>query len=260
MQPILILNLLTSIFSQLEEFRKKKAAEKAEKAKKSVHTGQVQAAEGALSEGRHSEPECVRIVDSDATGTSDSVRATSSEPLGVIINNDTKETETSWKSIYGSSQNSSSDPPDSANIISTDFEVPKQSHMQNKEHRGENISHTSEQLNGHYNQPGERETNSAESAPSVFPVDPVVQPALWSTYSTSSQSLYPGYGETLPQSIDNNFKEPSNILSIGSSFYENGFPEKFGSGPVNNKPVYGDHFIKSVSSSSYEGKSCLSSA
>lgn len=260
MQPILILNLLTSIFSQLEEFRKKKAAEKAEKAKKSVHTGQVQAAEGALSEGRHSEPECVRIVDSDATGTSDSVRATSSEPLGVIINNDTKETETSWKSIYGSSQNSSSDPPDSANIISTDFEVPKQSHMQNKEHRGENISHTSEQLNGHYNQPGERETNSSESAPSVFPVDPVVQPALWSTYSTSSQSLYPGFGETLPQSIDNNFKEPSNIFSIGSSFYENGFPEKFGSGPVNNKPVYGDHFIKSVSSSSYEGKSCLSSA
>lgn len=234
---------------KLEEFRKKKAAEKA---KRAASTGQFQATEEGLSERRHSEPEYVRIVDSDAAGTSDSVRATSSESFGVIINNDTKETNTSRKSIYSSSQTSSSDPLDSANNINADFEASKQSHLQNKELSSENISHTSEQLNGHYNQLGEREIGSAESATPVFPVDTVVQPPLWSTYGTSSQSLYRGFGETLPQNIDNNLKDPSNISSLGSSVYENGFPEKSGSGLLNNKPVYGDHFVSSISSSSYE--------
>lgn len=237
---------------QLEEFRKKKAAEKA---KKAASTNQVQASEG-VSEKQLSESECVRLVDFDAAGISDSVRATSLEPSGIVINNDIKETETSQKSSDSFSQDASSNPFASANNIDLNSEVPIPSHIQNKDFRGGNTSNISEQLNGHYSLPVKKETGRAsESAPYRFPVDHSVDQLPSGTAdSSSNQSGFHGISETLPHISDSNLNNHSVIKSSESSIYQNGLPENSGSILLHDKPGYRDRFYSSFPFSSYEGK------
>ncbi|KAM7488394.1 hypothetical protein LguiB_025878 [Lonicera macranthoides] len=90
---------------RLEEFRKKKAADRAKKATSSIQ----------LHEKQPSEAEDVRLTDSDGAGTSDGAGAAFSEPSNGVINNDIKANEFLHNTDLGSSHETHGDRPFSIN-------------------------------------------------------------------------------------------------------------------------------------------------
>ena len=90
------------MFLQLEEFRKKKAAERA---KKASSTSQTPASEFNLNEKQPLETENARVRDSDRAGTSNGPGDAVIEPSSVAINNDNSAIDFASKNDQPSSNN-----------------------------------------------------------------------------------------------------------------------------------------------------------
>ncbi|KAK4425362.1 protein BLISTER [Sesamum alatum] len=103
---------------KLEEFRRKKAAERA---KKTTSTSQVQASDGVIHQKQPSETEHVRHTDANGVGTSDALAEGRWEPSGVVPKVATKEYDISIKSDISSSadKNVTSSPPSRHNDINS---------------------------------------------------------------------------------------------------------------------------------------------
>ncbi|KAA8548914.1 hypothetical protein F0562_000598 [Nyssa sinensis] len=92
---------------RLEEFRKKKAAERA---KKTASSTQLHAVDVGLHEKQPLENEHVRLRDSDGAGTSDGIHGAVPEPSGVASENGNRAIEFVQNKELGSSYGTHTDP------------------------------------------------------------------------------------------------------------------------------------------------------
>ncbi|KAL3506298.1 hypothetical protein ACH5RR_031680 [Cinchona calisaya] len=234
---------------KLEEFRKKKAAEKA---KKTTSTGQVNPSDGGFHEKQHSDSERVWLIDSDVAATSDAVGAAVSESSGVVINKDIKETEAFQKSSFSFSHDTSAIPRASSNKYAVNSLVPLYSES-SEEFRGDDAS----QLNADYILPNRKEIDGAlEITLSGVATEQSVALHLpsQSIDSNSRQSSYNGFYETLSSNSDNHEKDFSASNAGNShSLLANGFPENSGNF-LHDNSSYRDPMVSNHISSSLGGE------
>ena len=105
----MLLQFVPPSILQLEEFRKKKAAERA---KKAASTTQTHASDVSLNDKHQLETEHVRITDLDGAGTSDGPNRSS---VKIINNNNNKTTEVSHERQHAYSNNTHAVPSFLAN-------------------------------------------------------------------------------------------------------------------------------------------------
>ncbi|CDO99382.1 unnamed protein product [Coffea canephora] len=232
---------------KLEEFRKKKAAERA---KKTTSVTQINTSDGGSHENQLSDSERVRLVDSDVAGTSDAVGAAVSEPSGVVINKDSKETEASQKSGFSFSHDESANLPP-LNEFAVNTIGPLHSRSSDKEFRGDDTS----QLNADYDPQNKKGIDGAlESTSSGVAIDQTFALQLPSENidSTSRPFGYDGLYDTLPSNSDSYLKDLSVTNSKRShSFTANGFPEDSGNVFLPENSGYGNHGFSNHMSSSF---------
>ncbi|KAI9194593.1 hypothetical protein LWI28_007424 [Acer negundo] len=101
---------------RLEEFRKKKAAERA---KKSTSVSQSHASDVNLHDKPHLEADHARVTDSDGVGTSDGSDKAVTGPTLVLDNDDYKSTGLSMQNQQGSLNDTHSNPPSSVNDLNS---------------------------------------------------------------------------------------------------------------------------------------------
>ncbi|KAL3507438.1 hypothetical protein ACH5RR_032820 [Cinchona calisaya] len=231
---------------KLDEFRKKKAAEKA---KKTTSASQVKPSDGGSNENQLSDSERVRVIDSEVAGTSDAVGA-----AGVFITNDSKEAEAFQINSFSFSHDESMNVPASANKYAANSFVPLPSQSLDRELKDDEAS----QLNAEYHTPNRKEVDrDLESTSSGVAMDQsfALQLPSETTDSTSRQSGYKGLYETL----SSNSVTYSNDLSVSNSdnphsFIPNGFPEISGNVLLRNNSGYDDHMVSNHTSSSFGGE------
>ncbi|KAL0388282.1 UNVERIFIED_CONTAM: protein BLISTER [Sesamum radiatum] len=117
---------------KLEEFRRKKAAERA---KKTTSTSQVHASDGVIHQKQPSEIEHVRLTDANGVGTSDALADGRLEPSGFAPKVPIKESYISIKSDISSSsdKNVTPSPPSRHNDINSS--VLEHSHLNNEDYK-----------------------------------------------------------------------------------------------------------------------------
>ncbi|XP_027118949.1 protein BLISTER isoform X2 [Coffea arabica] len=240
---------------KLEEFRKKKAAERS---KKTTSVTQINTSDGGSHEKQLSDSERVRLVDSDVAGTSDAVGAAVSEPSGVVINKDSKETEASQKSSFTFSHDESANLPP-VNEFAVNTFVPLHSQSSDKEFRGDDTS----QLNADYGPQNKKGIDGAlDSTSSGVAIDQTFALHLPSENigSTSRPFGYDGLYDTLSSNSDSYLKDLSVTNSKRShSFTANGFPEDSGTVFLPENSGYGNHMFSNHMSSSFGGESKFNS-
>ncbi|KAK4406031.1 protein BLISTER [Sesamum angolense] len=115
----------------LEEFRRKKAAERA---KKTTSTSQVHASDGVIHQKQPSEIEHVRLTDANGVGTSDALADGRLEPSGFAPKVAINESDISIKSdISSSDKNVTPSPPSRHNDINSS--VLEHSHLNNEDYK-----------------------------------------------------------------------------------------------------------------------------
>lgn len=120
---------------QLEEFRRKKAAEKA---KKAASTPQLQVSDSLQLENQASEEEF--FADSSGVGISyDNIAEGCFEP-SVIANNRVQETETDFKSDFSSSSDTNTKLSLLANDVDGNLSIPKHAHLIGDDYKGDAYS------------------------------------------------------------------------------------------------------------------------
>ncbi|KAL0456856.1 UNVERIFIED_CONTAM: protein BLISTER [Sesamum latifolium] len=117
---------------KLEEFRRKKAAERA---KKTTSTSQVHASDGVIHQKQPSETEHVRLTDANGVATSDALAEGHLEPSGVEPKVAIKESDISIKSDISSSGDKivTPSPPSRHNDINSS--VLEHSHLNNEDYK-----------------------------------------------------------------------------------------------------------------------------
>ncbi|KAF8388321.1 hypothetical protein HHK36_026987 [Tetracentron sinense] len=115
---------------RLEEFRKKKAAERAQKA---VSTGQLHSTDVRQYEKQPQESERIRITDSDGAGTSERDGGAVTEPSGVYTSDESKSMDFSQTSELGTLDGAHASPPISAYKYTASFADPVQNSAKNQE-------------------------------------------------------------------------------------------------------------------------------
>ncbi|KAL2530887.1 protein BLISTER [Forsythia ovata] len=124
---------------KLEEFRRKKAAEKA---KKATSTSQHDVSNGVLDEKQPSETEFVRPTDLNGVGISDAADAGDLESLTVVRKNEIKESDIVEKSGFISSNNILATSSFLANNNDVNSSVLAQSHLTGTEFKGDASHHS----------------------------------------------------------------------------------------------------------------------
>ncbi|KZV15258.1 hypothetical protein F511_27540 [Dorcoceras hygrometricum] len=120
---------------QLEEFRRKKAAEKA---KKTASTPQLQVSDGQQLKKQASEEDV--IADSGGVGVSCDLAEGRFEPSVIIANNRTQENETNFKSDLSSSSDTNSKLSLLGNNVDVNLSIPKHPHLIGDEYKGDAYS------------------------------------------------------------------------------------------------------------------------
>ncbi|CAK9184258.1 unnamed protein product [Ilex paraguariensis] len=223
---------------RLEEFRKKKAAEKA---KKAAPSSQLHTTDLGVLEKQPSEAERVRLADSDGAGTSDVVGIAGIESSGVTINNEVRSTEFVQKDELGSSHEKDASPLIYANNHYIYFADPTQTHAKDKDFRHYDVSGSSGPIN-YADQDKERNYDlGIYSRTSGGLADGIATakgaslhpPSVQDGDSNSSQYGYYGLDESLPSNGHSHLKDykVSNLVTNVS-------PEGSGINLLQNMPGY----------------------
>lgn len=235
---------------QLEEFRKKKAAEKA---KKTTSSSQLHLAGAGLQEKQASQSDPVRVTDSDGAGTSDGVGGAFIESSSVVMDNDHKTTEFVHKTDLGSSDDTHAGPLFSANNYNIYSADPFQTRTKDEKFRDASTGPVN--LYASPKEKGTINNYSINSGTLARRVDGIAREQITSFYSPSvqdsdsSSSKYSNYGlgEALSSDGDSRLKD---VADAGTSLV----PERHGSILLHNKSAYNDLRANDARSSSYGGK------
>ena len=213
---------------QLEEFRKKKAAERA---KKAGPIGQPHTLDVNLDQRQPSETEHARLTDSDGVGTSDGP-GRPAEPIGASRNNGNR--------IYITEQSSlkDADPsPPSSSDYSTLFSGITQKHTNNFDSNKHDASGLAGSANVKYGQETEKVNNDSViytgSQEDRSSSDHSIVSGL---YGSSSQSSL--YGRQLFQSKENNISLKHSLVNNDSNHFLTSYPSSASSEQQTFKSSY----------------------
>ncbi|KAJ6719316.1 PROTEIN BLISTER [Salix purpurea] len=213
---------------RLEEFRKKKAAERA---KKAGPTGQPHALDVSLDQRQLSETEHARLTDSDGVSTSDGP-GRPAEPIGASRNNGNR--------IYIAEQSSLKDAdrsPPSSSDYSTLFSGITQKHTNNFDSNRHDASGLAGSANVMYGQETEKVNNdSGIYTGSQEDRSSSNHSIVSGLYSSSSQSSL--YGRELFQSKENNISLKHSLVNNDSNHFLTSYPSSASSEQQTFKPSY----------------------
>lgn len=236
---VTMLSLCLCFPLQLEEFRKKKAAERA---KKAANNNQPHASDVISEHKQPLETERVRLIDSDGAGTSDG----SVEPFGVSINNGNNTIDIT-KNIEQSSLRDAAAKPPPLSVYNTSFAdiVQRHSHSQDYASGFPGVASFS------YGQETDETSNDSRlytGDQGGFPIlsDHSIAPrpqASQDFHSSSSQSSL--YGKELLQSKEiNSSARDSAVMNHGSHIFAS--PQNSTSSQLQAKPGNGITPVKGI--------------
>uniref|UniRef100_A0A5B7B7R9 BLISTER n=1 Tax=Davidia involucrata TaxID=16924 RepID=A0A5B7B7R9_DAVIN len=248
---------------RLEEFRKKKAADRA---KKVASTSQLHAADVGLHAKLPLENEHVRLTDSDGAGTSDGVGRSVTEPSGVASKNDNRSIEFVQNKEPGSSYGTHADPPLSTNYNNSFSSETMHKQAKDQEFNRYNASESAGPVNVN-NGPQNKEKNdefdiySRASGRLPYGIATDQSIAVWPQAlrdidSNSSQSSNYGLEDAQSKDNDGHMKDFT-VINPGTSpvLAANVSSENSGSILLQNKFGYTSPLASTPASSSYEDSS-----
>nr|GLL47668.1 uncharacterized protein LOC109162112 [Ipomoea trifida] len=237
---------------KLEEFRKKRAADRA---KKATSTNQIQASDGGL-ERQTLDTERIR-PDSDGAGTSNVVATPASEFSGVDKKYDFKENDITRKTNFGSSNYASVGSTFAANNYDVEFST-SEVHSKAIELNGNDISKLSmpENDSNHSQKKGKNDRDVGSFAfeiASDHSADNTLLPPFSNSGRVTSNSDYDGLHKTVPR-----FNEifPKDLAAVNSSashtYIGNISPENSASTRVLEKTGLIDRWASGLTSASHK--------
>ncbi|KAL2469562.1 blister [Abeliophyllum distichum] len=237
---------------KLEEFRRKKAAERA---KKATATNQLHASDGDLHEKQPSETKCLLLTDYNPSGTSDAVVLGGLESSGIITKNEIKETDNAQTSDFSFSNNTNATLSFSASNNDVNSSVLAYSHLIDKKFTGDAATvGTIEPTSANYKPLNTKENDgSTAGVASGTGNDQFLThhvPSFEEIHSVSSRSIYHGSDERPSENSDGYEKDLSHSSTYSVSA-TNTFPENSVSALLQGKSVHSEHETSSMTSSSY---------
>lgn len=239
---------------QLEEFRKKRAADRA---KKAASTNQIHASDGGL-ERQTLDTERIQ-PDSDGAGTSNAVATPASELSGVDKKYDFKESDIPQKTNFSSSNYASAGSTFAANNYDVEFSTSEVPHSKVPDFNGNNISKLSmpENDSNHSQKKGEndREVGSfAFEIASDHSAYNTLLPSFSNSGRVTSNSDYDGLHKSVSRSKESFLKDLSAVNSTAShTSIGNISPENSASTHVLEKTGLTDHWASGLTSASHQG-------
>ncbi|MCD9643607.1 hypothetical protein HAX54_031210 [Datura stramonium] len=245
---------------KLEEFRKKRAADKA---KKATSNSQQLASDGGV-DNQHSGNEHTRIKDSSGAGTSDAVGRSILEPSKVHAKHDFSKPDLTQKSdlIFPNDASSGATPSlhnydDDAVVKADNYDfdssISPLSHLEDKGSRSDENLEVSETVSDTYDNTGKRENDGGlENVPFRFAAKQTTAtfPALsLNNDRTSSHFTYDDMGKSISE--ENHAKD----LSVTNDGTSHAFPANVSPsnpfGSHEDKPRYTDRWASDMTSASY---------
>uniref|UniRef100_A0A5B7B4L7 BLISTER n=1 Tax=Davidia involucrata TaxID=16924 RepID=A0A5B7B4L7_DAVIN len=243
---------------RLEEFRKKKAADRA---KKAAPSSQLHTVDVGLHDKQPLETECARLTDSDGAVTSDGVGGAVIKSSVVVSTNDNRAIEFVQSNDLGSYFTHANPPLSTNNNHSFSPEMVRK-HAKDQEFNRYNVSESVGPVNVNYS-PQTKEKNddfdiySRASGRLSYGTATDQSIAFWPQAvqdidSNSSQSSHYGLVEALSKDNDSHVKDFT-VTNPGTSLVAaNASPENFGSILQQNKSGYTNLLASSRASSFYE--------
>lgn len=264
---LIYLVLLQLYHLQLEEFRKKRAAEKA---KKTTSNSQQLVSDGGV-DNQHSGNEHTRIKDSSGAGTSDAIDRSVLEPSEVHAKHDFTKPELTQKSdlifpndasagATPSLQNYDYDAVVKANNYDFGSSISALSHLEDKGSRSDEKLNVSQTVSDTYDNTGKRENDRAlESVPFGVATNHSTAsfPPFLNNDRTSSHFAYDEMGKSISE------ESHAKDISVTNDGTSHAFPANVSpSNPLGShedKPRYTDRWASDMTSASYGGNFLVSS-
>lgn len=259
---LIYLILLQLYHLQLEEFRKKRAAEKA---KKTTSNTQQLASDGGV-DNRHSGNEHTKTKDSSGAATSDAVGRSVLEPSEIHAKHDFAKPDLTQKSdlIFPSDSRTGATPSlheyyDDAVVIANSYDsgssISALSHLENKGSRSDENLKVSQTASDTYDNNGKRESDGAlESVPFGFATNhsTATFPPFLNHDRTSSHFTYDDMGKHISE------ESHAKDLSVTNDGTSRAFPANVSPsnpfGSRDDKPRYTDPWASDMTSASYGDK------
>lgn len=245
---------------KLEEFRKKRAAEKA---KKTTSNTQQLASDGGV-DNRHSGNEHTKTKDSSGAATSDAVGRSVLEPSEIHAKHDFAKPDLTQKSdlIFPSDSRTGATPSlheyyDDAVVIANSYDsgssISALSHLENKGSRSDENLKVSQTASDTYDNNGKRESDGAlESVPFGFATNhsTATFPPFLNHDRTSSHFTYDDMGKHISE------ESHAKDLSVTNDGTSRAFPANVSPsnpfGSRDDKPRYTDPWASDMTSASYD--------